>query len=67
MTRVSRELVIAAPPDAVFAALADPDAHPRWRPSVETFRLLGEPPLALGSRVEEVVRYRGKEYRSLAR
>jgi uncharacterized protein YndB with AHSA1/START domain len=65
MTRVEREIEIAAAPEAVFAALADPDAHPRWRPAVETFRLLGEPPLGLGSRIEEIVRYRGKEYRSL--
>lgn len=66
MTRVSREIVVAAPPEDVFAALADPDAHPRWRPAVESFRLVeGEPPLRLGSRVEEIVRWRGKEYRSL--
>lgn len=66
MTRVSRQVVVAAPPEEVFAALADPDAHPRWRPAVESFRLVGgEPPLALGSRIEEIVRYRGKEYRSL--
>lgn len=66
MTRVSRELVVAAPPEDVFAAVADPDAHPRWRPAVESFRLVdGEPPLRLGSRVEEIVRWRRKEYRSL--
>jgi len=66
MTRVSREIVVAVPPDDVFAALADPDAHPRWRPAVESFRPVdGEPRLRLGSRVEEIVRWRGKEYRSL--
>ncbi len=66
MTRVSREVVVAAPPEDVFAALADPDAHPRWRPAVESFAVVdGEPPLRVGSHVEEIVRYRGKEYRSL--
>jgi hypothetical protein len=49
----------------VFAALADPDAHTRWRPAVESFRLLGDPPLGPGSRIVEDARYRGKEYRSL--
>ncbi len=62
---VERATEIAAPPAAVFAALADPATHLEWRPSALEFRALDGGPLRRGSRLEEVVRFAGRRYRTL--
>ena len=47
MMRIVRSVEIAAPPEEVFAAVADLSTHPRWRPSVCEFRTAdGAPPTA---------------------
>jgi hypothetical protein len=45
---ISREIEIEAPPDAVWAVLADTDAYPDWNPFIR--RLTGE--LRAGARIE---------------
>ena len=49
-TRVSRSIVVNAPPAAVFAYLHDPDARGRWDAMSDLVRLEGERP-APGVRV----------------
>ena len=41
--------------------IADPTTHTAWRPSVVEFTQLSEGPLTVGSRIREVLRWRGRQ------
>jgi hypothetical protein len=45
----------------VWVVLADLSSHPLWRPSLEEFRLVTDGPLRVGSRIREVLSWRGRE------
>jgi uncharacterized protein YndB with AHSA1/START domain len=62
-TEISREIEIDAPPDAVWAVLADTGAYPEWNPFVR--RLSGE--LREGERLEaEIAPPGGRSTASIA-
>jgi hypothetical protein len=45
----------------VWAVVADLESHPLWRPAVREFRSVSEGPLRVGSRIHEVLSWRGRE------
>ncbi len=51
MSRVARSIDIAAPPEAVWAVLADVEHWPTWASQFERLERLEAGPLALGSTV----------------
>jgi uncharacterized protein YndB with AHSA1/START domain len=58
--RIIHSVRIARPVDAVWAIVADPDTHPRWRPTLKEFRQVSDGPLAVGSKIREVLEWRGR-------
>jgi uncharacterized protein YndB with AHSA1/START domain len=62
--RSEETIRIAAPPEAVFAVLADSTTHPEWRPSVVEFRPQSEP-VGVGTRITETVRFLGRRYTTI--
>jgi uncharacterized protein YndB with AHSA1/START domain len=63
MMRIVRSVEIAAPPERVFAVVADLSTHPRWRPSVREFRTADGGAPKIGSEIVEVVRFAGRDVR----
>ena len=59
--RITESVHVSRPPDEVWAVVADLDAHPEWRPTIVEFTKLSDGPLAVGSRIREVLRWRGRE------
>jgi hypothetical protein len=57
---VTAEVHVRAGRDAVAAYMTDPANDPEWIGGVSTARLLGDPPLAEGSRVARVARFMGR-------
>src|SRR3954468_23935185 len=55
MGRLQREIVIDAPPEAVFAYLADPERLPEWTPGVITVKRTSDGPIGVGATTETVV------------
>jgi uncharacterized protein YndB with AHSA1/START domain len=49
MARLQRELVIAAPPEAVFAFLAEPERLPEWTPGVLAVLRTSPGPIGVGA------------------
>jgi uncharacterized protein YndB with AHSA1/START domain len=60
--RIERGITIDAPPEAVFAVIANPEEHLVWRPLVVEFRPLDEDLLAAGGTVVETVTFFGRRY-----
>ena len=58
--RIIHSVRIARPVDAVWAIVADPDTHTRWRSALKEFRQVSDGPLAVGSRIREVLEWRGR-------
>ena len=45
----------------VWSVISDLDTHTKWRPSVREFRQVSDGSLAVGSRIREVLDWRGRE------
>jgi Polyketide cyclase / dehydrase and lipid transport len=45
----------------LWAIVSDPSTHTAWRPTLVEFRQEGKGPLAVGSRIREVLLWRGRE------
>ena len=45
----------------MWEVATDLESHPRWRPSVREFRQVSDGPLEVGSRIREVLEWRGRE------
>ena len=58
--RIVHSVRIEQPVDAVWAIVADPATHTCWRPSLKEFRQVSEGPLQVGSRIREVLEWRGR-------
>jgi carbon monoxide dehydrogenase subunit G len=55
MPRLQREIVIGAPPEAVFAYLAQPERLPEWTPGVISVKRTGDGPVGVGTTTEALV------------
>jgi uncharacterized protein YndB with AHSA1/START domain len=58
--RITEQIVIDRPPSEVWEVVTDLSTHPRWRPAVVELRPLSDGPLAVGTRVREVLRFGGR-------
>ncbi|MGE3268601.1 MAG: SRPBCC family protein [Chloroflexota bacterium] len=67
MGRISRELVIGVPPEALFAFLAQPERLPEWTPGVISVILTSPAPVGLGSTTETQVEAFGMRQTLLGR
>ncbi|MBA2741809.1 MAG: SRPBCC family protein [Actinobacteria bacterium] len=59
--RITEHIDINASPDDVWAVISDPSTHTAWRPALVEFRPLDGEPLAVGSRIREVLRFGRRE------
>lgn len=59
--RIVENVRIECPPADVWSVIADLDTHLEWRPALVEFRQVSEGPLAVGSEIREVLRWRGRE------
>ncbi len=59
--RITEKIEIEAAPADVWAVVADLATHTKWRPALVEFRQVSDGPLAVGSRIREVLRWRGRE------
>jgi uncharacterized protein YndB with AHSA1/START domain len=55
MGRFQREIVIDAPPEAVFALLAQPERLPEWTPGVLSVKRTSDGPVGVGTTTETLV------------
>jgi uncharacterized protein YndB with AHSA1/START domain len=55
MGQLQREIVIGAPPEAVFAFLAQPERLPEWTPGVLSVRRTSAGPVGVGTTTETLV------------
>ena len=55
MGRLQREIVIGAPPEAVFAYLAQPERLPEWTPGVISVKQTSTGPVGVGTTTEALV------------
>lgn len=58
--RVTESIHVPRPPEDVWAVVSDLGTHTRWRPALVEFRQVSDGPLAVGSRIHEVLRWRGR-------
>ena len=63
--RTERTITIAAPPERVFASIADPEEHLVWRPLVVEFRPLDGGALEAGGTVVETATFFGNRYTTI--
>lgn len=59
--RIVERIRIERPPAQVWSVVADLDTHLEWRPALVEFRQVSDGPLAVGSRIREVLKWRGRE------
>lgn len=59
--RVVETVRIERSAEEVWAVVSDLDTHPKWRPAVREFRQVSEGSLGVGSRIREVLDWRGRE------
>lgn len=59
--RIVESIRIERAPEEVWAVVADLESHPEWRPALVEFRQVSEGPLAVGTRIREVLSWRGRE------
>src|SRR2546421_12188927 len=60
MIDVTAEVVVKRPREEVAAYMTDPANDPEWIGGLREARLVGDPPLALGSRVARVASFLGR-------
>ena len=58
--RVTESIRVGRPPEDVWAVVSDLGTHTRWRPALVELRQISDGPLAVGSRIHEVLRWRGR-------
>ncbi len=59
--RVVETVRIERSAEEVWSVIADLDTHTKWRPSLREFRQVSDGPLGVGSRIREVLDWRGRE------
>lgn len=59
--RVVESVVVGAAPAEVWAVVSDLDTHTSWRPAIKEFRQVSERPVGIGTRIREVLEWRGRE------
>jgi len=59
--RVVESIVVESSPDAVWSVISDLDTHTTWRPALKEFRQLSDGPVEVGTRIREVLEWRGRE------
>ncbi len=59
--RITESELVGSPASAVWAVVTDLGSHPRWRPALREFRQVSEGPLRVGTRIHEVIAWRGRE------
>jgi carbon monoxide dehydrogenase subunit G len=59
--RIIESVHIERSPAEVWAVVSDLDTHLEWRPALVEFTQVSEGPLTVGSRIREVLRWRGRE------
>jgi len=59
--RITEQIEIDAPPADVWGVVSDLSTHTEWRPALVEFRQVGDETLAVGSRIREVLRWRGRD------
>ena len=67
MGRLQREIVIGAPPEAVFAYLAQPERLPEWTPGVISVKQTSTGPVGVGTTTEALVEALGVRQTLLGR
>ncbi|MDP8925004.1 MAG: SRPBCC family protein [Chloroflexota bacterium] len=67
MAHLEREILIAQPPERVFAYLAQPERTPEWSPNVVSVRLTSDGPIGVGATTESVVKALGTTQRAVGR
>ena len=58
---VTAEVEIDADPQTVWDFMTDPEREPEWIGGLKSAQLQGEPPLAVGSRVQRVASFLGRK------
>ena len=59
--RSTESVLVDSRASAVWAVVTDLGSHPRWRPALREFRQVSEGPLRVGTRIHEVIAWRGRE------
>lgn len=59
--KIIERIVVDRPPEEVWAVVSDLSTHLDWRPALVEFRQVSDGPLGVGSRIREVLRWRGRE------
>ena len=59
--RVVEKVHIGRPTVNVWSVVADLHTHTEWRPALAEFRQVSDGQLGVGSRIREVLRWRGRE------
>jgi hypothetical protein len=59
--RVVESIVVESSPDAVWSVISDLDTHTTWRPALREFRQISDGPIEVGTRIREVLEWRGRE------
>lgn len=59
--RIVEHVRIERPAEQVWAVVANLETHLAWRPALVEFRQVSDGPLEVGSRIREVLRWRGRE------
>lgn len=58
---ITKSAHVDRPPHEVWGIVTDLESHPRWRPALREFRQVAEGPLQVGTRIHEVLSWRGRE------
>ena len=67
MARIEQELFVDAPPERVFAVLAQPERTPEWWPSVISVHRTSRGQVGLGSTTESTITALGRRQRAIGR